>query len=386
MNRKMLLLIAAAISTALLVGETLHAQEKEPIKIGALEAMSGPASFLGEPQGKSLQLIVDQKNKSGGLAGHPIELILYDTETNSTKTVQQFRRLIDSDNVQVVIGPSSTADTLLVKPIANDSKVPIISGGATAAVVAPPAEYIFNTPPPVGFAARHMVQYLKMHGFKSFAIISTSDTFGQEGANALRELASEFGLMVTTAEEFGPRDTDMTPQLVRIRGSGADSMIIWGINPGPTIILRNAKAIGYDKPIFNSYGAANPQLITQAGTAGEGTYLSSGRLLAPSILAEDDPVRPVVVKLANDYKAKYGKDAPAFAAHSYDAVLVLEKALEKVQGAITRRSLRDAIETVEVIGANGHYRYSATNHTGYDASSNAMIMLKIKDGKFVRAE
>jgi branched-chain amino acid transport system substrate-binding protein len=231
-----------------------------------------------------------------------------------------------------------------------------------------------------------MLGYFKQHGLATIGLLSSADGFGQTGANMIAELAPSYGITINAKEEFGPRDTDMTAQVLKIRDSGADAMLIWSVNPGPTIILRNAKAVGYNKPIFNSYGGATQQLITQAGDAAEGTYVSSMRLLAPEAVPTNDPIHDIVNKIATDYQKKFGEAAPTFAAHTYDAMLIIDAAVKKIKGPITRDAIADAIPTVELPGGNGYFRFSATDHNGIDESSKPMVMMRVKNGSWIVVE
>jgi branched-chain amino acid transport system substrate-binding protein len=163
-------------------------------------------------------------------------------------------------------------------------------------------------------------------------------------------------------------------------------MLVWSALPAPTIIARNAQAVGYDKPIFNGYGAASNDLVEKAGSAGEGLYIASFRLLAPGSLSEKDPVRPVTLRLYSDYLKRYGEPPANFAQHSYDAVLILEAALKQIKGPVTRDNLRDAIEKVDVVGTNGHFHFSPTDHGGLDASSQPLVMLRWVKGKWQIAD
>ena len=138
--------------------------------------------------------------------------------------------------------------------------------------------------------------------------------------------------------------------------------------------------------IFVGYGAASNDLVDKAGSAGEGLYISSFRLLAPGSLSENDPVRPVTLRLFSDYLKRYGEPPPNFAQHSYDAVLILEAALKQIKGKVTRDNLRDAIEKVDVIGSNGHFRFSTSDHGGLDASSQPLVMLRWVKGKWQIAD
>lgn len=354
------------------------------IKIGVLFALSGPAAFLGESQEKAFKMLVEEKNAQGGLAGRKIEYVLYDTEGNGTKAIQQLRRLVDSDRVDVVFGPNTSAEALLIKPVAAELKTPVLSFSGAVEMTVPPSPWIFQAVPNNRVAVQHFLGFLKKKNFKKIAFIASTDSFGQGGATLFKQLAPDYGLTIIAAEEFGLRDTDMTPQVLKIKGLSPDAMVIWSINPGPSIILRNAKAIGFDKAIFNSNGVASPQFIDQVGAAGEGTWLSAPRLLSPDSLPDSDPSKSVVSKLYQTYVAKWKKQPAAFAAIPHDALLVLESALGSVKDAITRKNLRDAIESVSgVVGANGIYTFSSQNHMGLDDSSHPMVMMRIVNGKFV---
>ena len=315
-------IVAAGLVATLVV--PARAQDKE-IRIGALMAASGPAAFLGASQKNAFEMLVEQINARGGMAGYRIRPFVYDTEGNGTIAAQQFRRLVDSDKVSVVIGPSTTGESLAIRSVANEMKVPLISMAGAEAVVVPPTPFVFKTPPTDRIVAQHVLGFMKSKAIHSIGLLSSADGFGQAGAAVVKEVAGKIGLKMAAAEEFGPRDTDMTPQVLKIRSSGADALLIWSVNPGPTIILKNAAAIGFNKPIYNSYGAASPQLIEQAGAAAENTYVSSMRLLVPESLSADDPMRGVVSKLPADYKAKYQTDATTFMGHPADALTSSKK-------------------------------------------------------------
>jgi branched-chain amino acid transport system substrate-binding protein len=386
LNRRNLL--AAGVSLGMFLSTSLGAvaQEKE-IRIGALVAASGPAAFIGNSQRSTIEMLVDKINKTGGMSGNKVVLTLYDTEGNSTLAAQQFRRLIDSDRVDVVIGPSTTGETLPLMAIANESKVPLISFAGAENVVLPPTPFVFKTPPTDRIVAAHMLGFMKKHGISSLGLLSSADGYGQAGAAVIKEVAGSLGLKIAAAEEFGPKDTDMTPQVLRIRSSGVGAMLIWSVNPGPTVILKNAAAVGFQKPIFNSYGAASPTLIEQSGPAAEGSYVSSMRLLAPESLSKDDPIREVVTKLAADYRDKVGKEPTTFIGHPADAFTLIAAALEKSGGVPNREKLAEAMRGgIEFAGANGMFTFSDANHNGLDENSRSMIMLQIKGRKFVIAD
>ena len=382
LNRRFLFLLLAAAVTS---GAVL-AQDKKTVKIGAVYPMTGSASFLGIPEDRALRMKVEEINKAGGVNGHKLEVIVYDTEGNGTKAVQQLRRLIESDKVDVVFGPSSSGEALQTIELVNESKVPQIAHAGTEKLVNPPTKYVFNSVPTDRVAISYVLSWFKKKGYKTIAFMSSADGYGQSGKNVLESLLGEYGMKIATAEEFNRQDADITAQVLRAKQSNADVMLVWSALPAPTIIARNAHAVGYAKPIVVGYGAASNDLVEKAGPAAEGLYISSFRLLAPGSLSENDPVRPITMKLFADYHTKY-REAPAnFAQHSHDAVLILQQAIKGIKGPVTRETLRDAIEKVDVVGANGRFRFSAKDHGGLDSSSNPLVMLRYVGGKWQVAD
>jgi branched-chain amino acid transport system substrate-binding protein len=376
----MRLAVAFAVSA---LGVIAHAQT---VRIGAIYSISGPGSFLGAPEDKVLRALADEVNKKGGINGHKIELVIYDTEGNTGKAAQQYRRLATSDNVQVIFGPSSSGESLAVKDLANEFKVPTLMHGGAEAITKPVTPYVFNTPPSDRIALSGLLAHMKKMGITSVAMLSAADGFGQSGKNILNELAPQYGIKVVAQEEFNRTDADMTAQVLKAKSANPDSMIIWSALPGPVMILRAAQAVGFNKPIFTSYGAGTNDLVTQAGGAAEGLYLYSLRMLAPDSIPANDPAKAASTQLNDVYMAAYKVPAPVYAQHAFDAFLILEKAIQSIKGPVTRESIRDALEKVEVSGTNGYFRITPQNHSGLDANSHSFVMLRSVKGKWIAAE
>jgi branched-chain amino acid transport system substrate-binding protein len=370
-------------AATLLAAMSLHAQEA--IKIGAIFSTSGPGAFLGVPEERGLRMKVDEINKAGGIGGRRVDLVVYDTEGNTSKAAQLARRLIESDQVVAIVGPSSSGESLQVLPIANELKTPLIAHAGTEKMTSPVTPWVFNTPPTDRVVAAHLLSVFKKRGITQIALLSAADGFGQSGANVVKELAPKYGVTIARHEEFNRTDADMTAQVLKAKDSPAQAMLVWSAFPAPTIIARNAAAVGYSKPIYNSFAAASKDLLAQAGPAAEGSYVSSMRLLAPETLKANDPMRPAVMKIYNEYKAKYNEAPATFAAHSYDAMSLIEAAVRKINGTVTRDNLRAALETATVTGGNGIYRMSPTSH-GLDPDSNSMVLLQAKGGQWVVAD
>lgn len=374
--------LALAVAT-ITVGAMAQAQT---VKIGAMYSISGPASFLGAPEEKALRALADEANKKGGINGHKIEVVIYDTEGNTNKAAQQLRRLATSDDVHVVFGPSSSGESLAVKDLVNELKVPTLMHGGAEAITKPATPYVFNTPPTDRISISGLLAHMKKMGITSVAMLSAADGFGQSGKNILNEIAPQYGIKVVAQEEFNRTDADMTAQVLKVKAANPDSLLIWSALPGPVVILRAAQSAGFNKPIFTSYGAGTNDLVAQAGGAAEGLYLYSLRMLAPDSVAANDPAKSAITQLNNVYLAAYKVPAPVYAQHAYDAFIILEKALQSIKGPVTREAIRDAVEKVEVSGTNGYFRLSPQNHSGLDATSRSFVMLRSIKGKWVAVE
>lgn len=380
-GRRCLLASALALASFVAPGAFESAHAQDTIKIGAVYSLTGAGSFLGVPEERGLRMKVDEINKAGGINGKKVEVIVYDTEGNTTKAAQLARRLIDSDNVLAVVGPSSSGESLLVAPIANESKVPLIAHAGTEKMTNPVTPWVFNTPPTDRIVAEHLLALFKKRNLTQIGLMTAADGFGQSGANVVKELAPKYGIAIARHEEFNRQDPDITAQVLKVKESPAQAMLIWSAFPAPTIILKSALAAGFNRPIYNSFAAASKDLIVQGGAAAENTYVSSMRLLAPETLKADDPMRPVIQKIVTEYRARHNEAPATFVAHSWDAMSIIEAAAKKVSGPITREKLRAAMETVEVVGGNGIFRLSPTAH-GLDPQSQSMVLMVVKNGQW----
>jgi ABC-type branched-subunit amino acid transport system substrate-binding protein len=246
-----------------LAATSLHAQEA--LKIGAIFSTSGPGAFLGVPEERGLRMKVEEINKAGGIGGRKVEVVVYDSEGNTGKAAQLARRLIESDQVVAVVGPSSSGESLQVLPIANELKTPLIAHAGTEKMTNPVTPWVFNTPPTDRVVAAHLLSVFKKRGITQLALLSAADGFGQSGANVVKELAPKYGVTIARHEEFNRTDADMTAQVLKAKDSQAQAMLVWSAFPAPTIIARNAAAVGYAKPMYNSFAAASKDLLVQAG-------------------------------------------------------------------------------------------------------------------------
>lgn len=356
------------------------ASAEEPVRIGAVYALTGPIAPYGVPQQKALQLKTEEINARGGLKGRKVEIIYYDTEGNGNKAVQLVRKAIESDKVDLIIGPSSTGESLAVSPIVNSLKVPMITHSGAQSVVDPATPYVFQTAQYDRVGVPVVLKEFQRLGYKRIALLSSTDGFGQSGAALYKEMAPKYGMTILN-EQFDRQDTDMTAQVLRVRQADADVMMIWSTFPAPAIILRNARAMGYSKPIYNSFAMAAADFLKQAGATADNTYVMSAAMLLPKALPDSHPNKAAVKKGYDAYFARY-KEAPnPSAQHALDAMDIVDAAAKKIDGPINRQSLRDAIEATELYGANGYFKFSPTVHGVSDLDA-PIVFLKVVNNAF----
>ncbi|EKO37364.1 MAG: ABC-type branched-chain amino acid transport system, periplasmic component, partial [Solidesulfovibrio magneticus str. Maddingley MBC34] len=223
-----------AILTALgLLCAATCAFAAEPVRLGAVLSVTGPASFLGEPEKNTILMEVDKINAAGGVLGRPVEVVILDDETDVNKAVLAVDRLIKKENVAAILGPTTSGNSLAVMGKAAAAKIPLISCSAAEKITKPVNPYIFKVAPSDRLAVARILTHAKAKGYKKLAILTVSDGFGQAGREVLKELVPAEGFELVADEVFGPKDTDMTAQLTKIQGASPDAVICWGTNPGP---------------------------------------------------------------------------------------------------------------------------------------------------------
>ncbi len=352
----------------------------EPVKIGALFAVSGPPSFLGEPERNTAIMLEDQINKAGGIKGRKVKLVVYDTQGDPTKAVQAANRLIKEDKVSAIIGPSTTGETMSVIPIAEASGIPLISCAAGIKISDPVKRWVFKTAQNDSLAVERIYDYLKKLKVSNIAILTVSDGFGSSGREQLKLRARDFGITIVADETYGPKDTDMTAQLVKIRGGKAQALICWGTNPGPAIIARNAKQLGLNLPLYMSHGVSSRKFIELAGDASEGIMLPSGRVIVANLLPKSDQQKKSLLAYVNDYKRHYKVEGDHFGGHAWDAIMLLKGAIER--GGDSRDAIRKELEnTRNFKGIGGIFNFSPKDHAGL--TKDAFVLVKIKNKNWV---
>lgn len=356
--------------------------QKAPIKIGAVLSISGPASWLGEPERKTLVMYVEEINNAGGVKGHPIELIVEDDEGVETKAVNAVNKLITNDKVIAIIGSSRSGTSLAMIPVVERYKIPMISLAAAAAITEPVKPYVFKTPQKDSDAALRILEHMKKKGYKKIAVIAEAAAFGDQGRKQLKELAPQFGIEIVADEGYDAKAADMTAQLTKIKQSGAEALVNWSIVPAQSIVPKNMKQLEMKIPLYQSHGFGNVRYLEAAGPAAEGIIFPAGRLLAADSLPDDHPQKKVLMDYKKKYEERFKEPVSTFGGHAYDALFMIVEAIKRIEGEITPDKLRNEIEkTKGFVGTGGIFNMSEQDHTGLQ--KDAFELLTVKDGKFV---
>lgn len=357
-----------------------QAEKKEPYKVGAIFAITGGASFLGEPERNTARMLEEMINAQGGINGHPLELIIEDTAGDEAKAVNAVKKLIYRDNVLAIIGPSRSGVTMAVIPIVEKEKVPLVSCAAAEAIVSPVKKWVFKTPQKDSDAARKIYEYMVEHGISRVAIITGTTGFGDQGRKRLKGLAPEYGINIVADETYGPADTDMTAQLTRIRGTEAQAIVNWSIVPAQSIVAKNMRQLGMNIPLFQSHGFGNIKYVEAAGEAAEGIIFPAGRLLAVESLPDDHPQKEILAWYKGMYEEKFNEDVSTFGGHAWDALWLVVNALEET--GPRREAMRENIEyTKKFVGTGGIFNFSPEDHNGL--TKDAFELLTVEEGRFV---
>ncbi len=348
------------------------------IKIGALFSVTGPPAFLGEPERNTAKMVVDNINKTGGIKGQKLELVVYDTAGDATKAVQMATKLIKDDKVVAIIGPSTTGESMAVIPVVEKSKIPMISCAAGSKITEPVKRYVFKTAQNDGLAVSKIYEYLQKHKHNKVALLTVSDGFGASGREQLKALAAKYRMQIVLDDTYGPKDTDMTSQLTKIRASQAQALIIWGTNPGPAVIAKNAKQLGLKIPLYMSHGVSSKKFIALASDAAEGVKLPSGKVIVSDVLPKNDPQKAALIGYVKDYQKHYKVEGDHFGGHAWDAVMLVKAAIEK--GGASSEGIRNALEGIKDFhGIGGTFSFSAADHAGLNKDAFVMVEIKNKD-------
>lgn len=372
--------IRGVLAAALLAVPVAYAQ----IKIGLMVSATGPTSAIGIPQKNTAALLPSK------IGDATIEYIQLDDGGDTTRAVQNVKKLIQENNIDALIGPSTTPNALAILPVIAEAKVPLMATVGTQAVVEPldaNRRWVFKTTQNDDLIAEALLGHMVRSNVKTIGFIGLNDPYGENWFKVFSELAGKAGLSVVASERYTRQDQSVTGQALKLIAAKPDVVLVAGVGgPGvlPQTTLRDQ---GYRGVIYQTHGVATDDFIRLGGARVEGTILAAGPMLVIDEIPDGNPIKAVSLRYIQAYEKLYGTRPATFGANTYDSGLILQHAIPdalkkaKPGSEAFRVALRDALENAgNVVGCQGVFNMSPTNHNGMDKRSR--VLITVKDGKF----
>ena len=374
--------LGTSAAALLFLSGLASAQSPAPIKVGAVLSVTGPAAFLGEPQLKTLQLYVERLNAQGGVLGRKLELVHYDDGGEAGKANNLTKRLLESDKVDLIIGGTTTGATMAMAPLVEKASIPFVSLAGGVVVVEPVKKWLFKTPHTDRMAAEKVFADMKKRGLLKVGLLSETSGFGQSGRKETLAVASKHGIEIVADETYGPKDSDITAQLTKIKSAaGIQAVFVFGLGQGPAVATKNFAQLGIKLPHYQSHGVASDEYLKLSGAAAEGVRLPSPALLIAESLPANDPQKAVVTGYFKAYQDRFKEEPSTFGGYAYDALMLSVEAIKRA-GSTDGEKVRAALEqTKGYVGVTGVFNLSSSDHMGLDLS--AFRMLEVKGGNWV---
>jgi len=348
-------------------GAPVHAQQKNPILIGATVPMTGPLSLTGKQYYNSLVMAEDDINKAGGIGGRPIKIAFEDTQASNSTAVNAFMKLAQETKPSFFFLSSYSTQNLAVSPELAKVQIPAMYAGGADAVADARNPWLFRVRPADSVSAAGMVlcttEILKA---KKPGILYIQNDFGQGGAKTAAKLFEAAGIAVAGTEAYGQSDKEFSAQMLSLRGKGADAILIFDYPQDGALVLRQAKMLGLKMPLVTSSAALVPaalQLLSPADL--DGVWGVVDVFMDPNVGGR---MRDFITR----YKAKFGTDPDPYGLSYYDGAMLMADGMRKVgTGANELRQWLAAVKDWQGIG----HVYS------YDAKGNGVFDLAVVKAK-----
>ncbi|SCK61442.1 branched-chain amino acid transport system substrate-binding protein [Variovorax sp. HW608] len=371
---KPLALIAALLASAL-----AHAD----INVGVTVSATGPAASLGIPEKNTIALMPKT------IAGQKINYILLDDASDTTAAVNNTRKLISENKVDVILGSTTTPNSLAMIDVAAESQTPMISMAASARIVEPvdaKKRWVFKTPQNDIMMSLAIAEHMASNGVKTVGFIGFSDAYGEGWYQEFAKAADLKKLKIVSNERYARTDTSVTGQTLKLMSAKPDAILVAGSGTPAALPQKSLKERGYTGKLYQTHGVANADFLRVGGKDVEGTFLPAGPVLVADQLPASNPVKKSALAYVAAYEAANGKGSVStFGAHAWDTGLLMAAAvpvaLKKGQPGTPefRSALRDALEQVkELPGAHGVFNMTPNDHLGLD--QRARVMVKIENG------
>ena len=376
MQLKKMVLACAAV-----VGMTTAAWAD--VNVGVTLSATGPAASLGIPEKNTIGLLPQS------IGGQKVNYIVLDDASDTTTAVNNTRKLISESKVDIILGSSTTPNSLAMIDVAAEAQTPMISMAASARIVEPmdaKKKWVFKTPQNDIMMSTAIVDHMAASGVKTVAFIGFSDAYGEGWHQEFSKAAAAKNLQIVANERYARTDTSVTGQALKMISAKADAVLIAGSGTPAALPQKTLKERGYTGKIYQTHGVANADFLRVGGKDVEGTLLPSGPVLVASQLPDSHPVKKSAMAYVEAYEAAHGKGSVStFGAHGWDAgalmTAAVPAALKKAKPGTPefRAALRDALEQIkEVPGAHGIFTMSPDDHLGLD--NRARVMVKIENG------
>lgn len=349
----------------------------DPIKVGSLFSVTGPPAVVGDKMRKGLELAVDELNAAGGVDGRQLEVVFYDPAGDTAKAVDQTRRLISRDAVDVVVGGGSQSGiALAMQPLLQRADKLFMATEGAREIVQPADERptTFKSTFNDTVVLQRYADFWNARGVRSVGFLPDTSGFGESAKAELEALAPDAGIAVQS-ESFDPTATNLTPQLTNLRRANPQAYAAWTTTPAATTFLRNAQQLGLDGRALLGlgFGSADPAFYEQAGAAARGALLAAGKLPVYDRLPDSDPQKAIITRFVEAYEARYDEPANVFAAQAYDGVQLVAQAIRAAGGDLSGEALAKALEGLgSYQGVNGDFRYTAEDHSGLGVGAVAI--------------
>ncbi len=354
------------------------------IKIGLMVSATGPTSAIGIPQRNTGEILPRTIARQG------VEYISLEDGGDTTRAVQNVKKLIQEDHIDALIGPSTTPNAFAILDVIAENKVPMMATVGTSAIVEPldaKKRWVFKTTQNDELIAAALIAHMQKTGIKSVGMIGFNDPYGENWFKVFGGLAEKAGIRITGIEKYGRTDQSVTGQTLKLMAAHPDAVLIAAVG-GPAVLPQATLFDqGYKGRIYQTHAVATDDFIKLGKNKVEGTILAAGPMLVIDEIPDSNPTRKVAQAYIAAYQKRYGSIPATFGANTWDAGLLLERAIPsalKVAKPGTeafRIALRDALETEhEVVGCQGVFNMSPTNHNGMD--ERARVLVTVRDGKF----
>lgn len=381
-------LSASSKTSAPASSSSAGASAKEPYKIGFVNSFTGYMSAMGAPERDAVLALEERINADGGINGRPLKIIPYDDQSDGTQAVLIMRRLIERDNVLGIIGTSGSDFAMVQVPVAEESQVPFVTMNSSRSILVPPKKWVFKLPLSEVFYIDNMFRYMKERKWTKIALLAQGASFGTEARKYFLEKGGKQGVQIVGNETYGENDKDFGAQLTKLKGAGADVLVVYGAETAGARAVRQSREMDFRIPVLA------PESLTMAAIMNnrdlreglEGMYLVGHKPDVWQQLPDTDKQKRVNADLDALIKKSYDRSSGMWEANAHDSFTLMMEGLKRTNPDPSnvpqaRQKIRDAIESIQnYVGAANVVSYSIDSHEIIVPGTG--VITQIQGGKF----